>query len=75
MRHYVKYMHISPLQLNNDGGLFQMLVLMILFILYVKENGMYDIADLFESIGASLLSMCANVTLSYAFSVGLGGPV
>ncbi|CDW80993.1 UNKNOWN [Stylonychia lemnae] len=75
MRHYVKYMHISALQLNNDGGLIQMTVLMVLFILRVKEKGMYEMGDLFESIGASLLSMCANVTLSQAFAVGLGGPV
>ena len=41
-----------------------MTVLMVLFILRVREKGMYDMNDLFESIGASLLSMCANVTLS-----------
>ena len=36
---------------------------------------MYQTMDLIESVGASLLSMLANITLSYAFTVGLGGPV
>lgn len=75
MRHYVKYLHISPLQLNNDGGLLQLVVLLVLFSLYVKDNGMYEWPDLIESVGASILSMFANVTLSKAFAVGLGGPV
>jgi len=52
-----------------------MVVLMILFTIYVKEYGMYEWFDFFESILASLLSMAANVTLSQAFAVGLGGPV
>ena len=41
-----------------------MVVLMVLFILRVREKGMYELNDLFESVGASFLSMCANVTLS-----------
>lgn len=41
-----------------------MCVLMGLFINHVKSNGMYEWFDLFESVGASLLSMLANITLS-----------
>lgn len=37
---------------------------MVLFVLYVKDKGMYETTDLLESVGASILSMCANVTLS-----------
>ena len=75
LRHYVKYIHISPLQLNFDGGLIQMAVLMVLFFIYVREHGMYEWFDFCESIFASLLSMAANITLSQAFAIGLGGPV
>ena len=52
-----------------------MVVLLVLFIIYVKDNGMYEWVDLVESVGASFLSMAANITLAQAFSVGLGGPV
>ncbi len=52
-----------------------MVVLLVLFTLHVRDNGMYEWIDLVESVGASILSMCANITLSQAFAVGLGGPV
>lgn len=75
LRHYVKVMKITSMQLNTDGGIIQMFVLVILFTLYVRDNGMYDTFDLLEGILASFLSMCASITLAQAFSVGLGGPV
>jgi hypothetical protein len=41
-----------------------MMLLMVLFIHYVNENGMYEISVLIESFGASILAMIANITLS-----------
>jgi hypothetical protein len=41
-----------------------MVVLMVFFILYVQENGMYSAWDLGEAIFGSFLSMLASVTLS-----------
>lgn len=75
VRHYIKILHMSPLQLTFDGGLFQMVLLMILYIIQVREYGSYTTYDLVEGVIASILAMFANVTLSKAYAVGLGGPV
>ena len=75
MRHYITKVKFSALQLNNDGGLIQMSVLMVLFVMYVREHGMYATMDLIEAVGGSFLSTLAAVSLSKALSIGLGGPV
>lgn len=41
-----------------------MSVLLVLFIMYVQQNGMYTAFDMIESLTASLLAMFANIALS-----------
>ena len=77
MRHYCKYVKISPLQLNNDGALFQFVVLLALYYYQVTSHadGFYTWFDIFESVSGSLISTLGNVVLSHALAIGLGGPV
>lgn len=48
---------------------------MVLFILYVKDNGMYETWDMIEAISGSIITMAAAVSLGKAIDIGLGGPV
>ena len=51
-----------------------MAVLLVLFIRYINDNGMYPLVDFIQSVISSFIFLLGCVALSKAIEVGLGGP-
>ena len=72
MRHYVRVVGFSPLQLNIDGFMVCAVVLIACFCLTETKYRMLDIG---KAILCSVTSMAATVSITTALSVGKGGPI
>lgn len=72
MRHLIKNVGFTAVQLNIDGFALMSLVLLALFF---TSNAVYSVWDLAEAIAVSLLSIWGTVCLAKALSAGKGGPI
>ena len=72
MRHYVREVGFSALQLNVDGFMVCAVVLTCCFVMTDTHYTMFDIA---EGIFCSFVSMGGTVSLTKALNCGKGGPI
>ena len=72
MRHYVREVGFSALQLNVDGFMVCAVVLTCCFVVTDTHYTMFDVA---EGIFCSFVSMGGTVSLSKALNCGKGGPI
>ena len=72
MRHYVREVGFSALQLNVDGFMVCAVVLTCCFVVTDTHYTMFDVA---EGIFCSFVSMGGTVSLTKALNCGKGGPI